>query len=422
MHTDENKNNLKAFLKQWAPITSLVVLTISLMFFFKENRGDFDRIIEKGANNLVDFYTQNLKPLFTKTDLTNEDVFNFAMNKKLPVDKENKRVIQISDTDAGREIIEFQDEEYSSETNNVEKFANYYELNLSQKYEIDSILQNYQEDIYSSILYSDNNTLAISPKLVDLQQAILADLMVFARQAGQQRVAAAIPVKYEITRPEVAEAIKSVRMKDNKDFIFFTPDTIFSRQIQFDRDKLNEELKKHKVELAKVNKTLDAMGIHFAINEEENIPGKEKQLPDVFSFKIDTNSIRVVCPEAFETNIDIPEMEELRLEMENLKEEMKIYSLNITREVLNNLGNIAIDDTSGNMNNIKMEFDMDNLGSVIKESLKLLNNKELMNGVEINFDSLIQAHPELQEGFEIEDYQEEMRDLENELETLDEDI
>lgn len=418
MHTDENKKNFTSFLKQWAPITSLVVLTIGLMFFFKENRENFDRIIEKGANNLVDFYTQNLKPLFTKTDLTNEDVFNFAMDQKLPIDKENKRVIQISDGPKGREITELKDDSYISGTNNVEQFAEYFDLDQAQRAEVDSILQNYQEDIYSSILYSDNNSLAISPKIIDLQQAILTDLMLFARETSNRKVKTAIPASYKIEKPIVDKAIRDLRTIENKDFIFFTPDTIFSRQIDFDQAKLKDELRKSKLEFVKLNKSLEALGINISIKEKQN-SNPNKSIPEVFSFEIDTNSIKVLCPDAFKANVKIPDFEEFKLEMENLKENLKVFSFQITKDVLSNLDNFIIEDSNGVISSPEIKIDMGDIGSVIRESLKILNDENLMNGVRINIDSLIEAHPELQEEFELNlenGFEEEMEKLEEGVE------
>ena len=73
----------KENLRKWLPALLLLVLTVVLMISFKNKRLNLGSLLEEGKTNLASFYTQNMKPLFFRTEITNSDVFDFALRKNI---------------------------------------------------------------------------------------------------------------------------------------------------------------------------------------------------------------------------------------------------------------------------------------------------------------------------------------------------
>ena len=96
MVRDSNKSReFLSTVKRLFPAAGIALLTIILLFYFKYNKSG--NLLEEGVGNIEDFYTQNLKPLFFNSEITNEEIFNFALYGNLPVDRNNNKIIQIKE-------------------------------------------------------------------------------------------------------------------------------------------------------------------------------------------------------------------------------------------------------------------------------------------------------------------------------------
>jgi hypothetical protein len=102
---EQSKKKKTVSTKTYLPWVGLIVLTIILMVIFKFTEQGYSDIQEKGENILAQ-YTRNLSPLYSKTDLTDEDVFNFALYNKLPIDKRNKKILSLESNSYGNEELE----------------------------------------------------------------------------------------------------------------------------------------------------------------------------------------------------------------------------------------------------------------------------------------------------------------------------
>ena len=91
----------KILLKKYLPAVGLTALTILLMIFFKMNSNKGAKIFEEGKVLLADFYIQNLKPLFYDSPISREDVFEFAVNSQIPIDKNDNKSLQIGTDNTG---------------------------------------------------------------------------------------------------------------------------------------------------------------------------------------------------------------------------------------------------------------------------------------------------------------------------------
>ncbi|MGZ8887748.1 MAG: anti-sigma factor family protein, partial [Nitrososphaeraceae archaeon] len=91
-----NKNpSSKLKLTKWIPAAALLFLTIGLMILLKFNPNLINHLVEEQKSNLAGFYKQNLQPLLYAANLTNEDIFNFAVYQQLPLDSTNQQMLKL---------------------------------------------------------------------------------------------------------------------------------------------------------------------------------------------------------------------------------------------------------------------------------------------------------------------------------------
>lgn len=298
MEEFNSKYKISEISKKYLPIISIILLTFLLMVIFKYNKRNISRLIDEGKNNLVSFYTQNLKPLFASTEITNEDVFNFALYNTIPIDKENKKLLLVSNSDNNNQVFEVKPASYIPYTDNYERFVDYLELNSYQKLSVDSILGAYKKEIYLSILKNDKNALAISSQLGDLQKAILADLIAFSEKVNSNKTVQLFPLSNTnldvVQLKSYANIAKEIPIKD---FIVITPDTVFQAECEIDTkafDKLSD---------IDLNKHIEAAGLKNSIRINVDLDRKlnENRRQNLnraieISHTIDSNVVKVVVP------------------------------------------------------------------------------------------------------------------------------
>lgn len=295
--------------RKWVPALSFTALAVVLMVFLKFNPGVIDELVEQQKTNLAGFYQENLRPLFFASDLSNEDVFNFAFSKQLPLDRTNGQYLKLGYDSAGKEFFEIKTAGSSVPVNNLERFTSTLKLNDKQKHQVDSILESYAEDLQTQVLVNDKNTVAINPNLWNYNKAIVADIMSFARDANREQFNKIVPAGYPVyNNPDVRAVVNKV--KDNKDnnYIFFTPDTIFTETYEFDKKKFIEEMARAKEDMNKsmqeADQSLRDMRINLKLDSSlmklKNDPSWSKN----FNVYIDSNICRVHI-----SKIDIPDFQ-----------------------------------------------------------------------------------------------------------------
>ena len=80
MASIEGQKNESTRIKRWMPATVLALTTIVVMIVMKFNPGMLDQMWEDQKVALAGFYKDNLQPVLTAANLTNEDIFNFRFN------------------------------------------------------------------------------------------------------------------------------------------------------------------------------------------------------------------------------------------------------------------------------------------------------------------------------------------------------
>ena len=97
--------------------------------------------MEQQKSNLAGFYKENLQPLLYAADLTNEDIFNFAVYQELPLDSANQQILKLGFDPAGTEFFEIKNASNISHASNLKSFVAALDLNEAEIEMIDSFLE-----------------------------------------------------------------------------------------------------------------------------------------------------------------------------------------------------------------------------------------------------------------------------------------
>lgn len=324
--------------RKWFPVLGFSLAAIVLMLFLRSNPNFFDSIIEEQKSKLAGLYTENLKPLFITAGLTNEDIFNFALHRELPLDKEKGQYLYLGTNENGSDYFEIKTASRSNTKDDFQKFIAALELNENQKDQIDSILESYADDMEAQVLVNENNTVAISPKLWNYNKAIFADVMAFAKECSGDQIAKIVPAGFQyIDKPKLFEIAQVVKAASDSDYIFMTPDTIFIESFKFDAKKFKDEMKTMRVELKKNLKGVEErlQQQNFILNIDKNIVKlKTKGSKDSkFEFYIDTNTCRVEIPD-FDfswSEVELPDLGQLELQIEEATKNIQSLTVEIPK-------------------------------------------------------------------------------------------
>lgn len=332
MENSNNNNKYIEFFKKYLLIVSLVLLSIILMTLFRYKKMDINRLITTGKKTLAAFYSNNLQPLFVNNEISEEDVFNFAVYQSLPIDKSNNKVLHVSNEDDSSLAYEIKPAAFNPETKNYQRFADYLELNEEEKDIADSILNVYKKEIYKSVLTNDN-TVAVNPKLSELQKAALADILSFAQKVNKEKAYKLFSEQIDLYKNKsVMNYISSAIEMPKDEFIFITPDTAFKAIGSVPTEKFEKEIEKlhqnNKLDYEKLkNYKYD---FHFYTREDK----RDKNLSDrhkdhaIKLFKPDSNLIRIVIPVP-----DIPELnfvkDSIRIKLDKTAAMLRNININL---------------------------------------------------------------------------------------------
>lgn len=329
--------------KNWLFPSVLAGLTIILMVLFKVTDEHSEEIVEgfkRGYQEGKNYFVDNLNPLFVKNDLSNEDVFNFAVYNNIPVDKENNKILQINEeNDKNKEVFELKKAKYQ-QTNNYNRWKNALNINKDEQKVLDSLIGRYKNDIYQSVLFTREDNFIVNPNLNLLNKSIRADILDFAKSVGDKS-----NQQHFIESNQRYDNLKKVLKESVDNFIVFTEDSAFSL-------KGNIEYNNDYDEFFSKGDSIKNFGMYlFGDSLEQKLKliktRNESSRKDEVSFKIsdgsknkfygfDVNSI----DNSFNSYFNIKELSDLK-DMENLSlalnEDGKKVKLELNMRALNKI-------------------------------------------------------------------------------------
>jgi len=341
-HKIKSKRGFK--LKKYVPVFAIVILTAALMLFYKYNLSDVDKIVKESESNLLSYYTKNLKPLFVNTRLDADDVFNFAFNRIVPLDREKNQYLSIGVNESGKEYFEIRNNLDIKTLHSKIDFVNKLNLDQKQKEEFDNILNSYTKNLESQVVLGEDNAIGVNENLWNLNRAIVANVLQYAENTSKTNLHQIIsPVFNFVRNPKVDDLIQfAVNNKSNK-YVLLTPDTIVSTPIEIDIEKFDNELEKlekekliitkeleqknqkqHDEEMKKLSKELERLKISIQLDTSAKVYKKYQRKSRPFRIEIDEEKFLIEIPEI--EKIDIPNIDSIVMNIDIARN--KIHAFN----------------------------------------------------------------------------------------------
>lgn len=364
-----SKHSKLGKISKWIPALSFGALTVALIVILSFNPEFINKLIEEQKSTIAGFYKENLQPLLFAADLTNEDVFNFALYEELPLDNSDKQYLKLGYDAEGKEYFEIKSSDEKKNSANLKNFIAALNLDEKEQDQIDSIISSYGEKISSQILISNNdNAVAISPNVWDVRKAILADIVSFAKRHAGENFTKVVPVgKIEFNEKDLVW-VDEVRSRKSNRYIVFTPDSIFEENFEFDMKKFELDMRKLEKEMAKLEKE------------------KEKEFSFQIWFDSSLSNLNKFADKKKEKNFQV------FVDKNNSNVTVRMERIEVPRIVLPNFDSLAlvISDATKNLHRI-----IPNVTNAPQMQVNTRNyhynyeNREQRQGRSVNLDSLI---------------------------------
>jgi len=331
MASIEGQRNESPIIKKWIPITALAVVTIIIMAVLKFNPGLIDKMWEDQKVAIAGFYKENLQPVLLAANLTNEDVFNFAFNNELPLDDTRHQYLLLGYDDSGKEFFEIRSSQEKIERESYNEFITAMNLDVEQKQTIDSIIGSYSQALQAQVLVNDQNTIAINPNLWNLRKAIFADLLVASEKLNKEKFDRIVPAG--ITNDEkvvVFNTLEKLKNTSVDQYIFVTPDSIFSDSYQFDSREFENEMREFENQIKLSEKEFKQFTLNFRFDSTYSSLSETKN-EHSFRIVVDSNICRVDLPVPEVPEIPIPGMATIDPLVEQATNNIHFYAYKIPK-------------------------------------------------------------------------------------------
>jgi hypothetical protein len=342
-------SSLKRKIKKWLPVSSIVVLTLSLMLILKFNPGFFENIVEEQSSNLAGFYKENLKPLLFAANLSNEDIFNFAFYNKLPLDNAKKQYLQLGSDSSGKEYFEIRTAGDENDNDNFQKFVQTLKMNDSQKSKFDSIMSGYAEQLQSQVLVNNKNTVAINHNLWNYRKAIAADILNFAKLSNVKAVQEVMPALVHFETPDVEKMVSSVKSADDNEYIFITPDSLFvdtfefnKKEFQKDMDQFRKDMQQSMEDFKNNRAEMQEASVKLKLDSTIAMLRKAPKTEKNINIFVDSNLCRVHLNNITIPRIELPDMGNLDAMINEATKQVRSFSFTIPK-LDKNIGKFKFD-------------------------------------------------------------------------------
>ncbi|MCS7053369.1 MAG: hypothetical protein NZM09_06495 [Ignavibacterium sp.] len=217
---------------KWVPVFGIIsFLILTTLFFFNLKPESFKELFDKKSEKTLE-YTSNLKPLFLPSEITNEDLFNFALYEEIPLKNEDNQILKIGLDNSGKEYFEVKKINTFYQNNNLQSFLSKLNLSDIQKLKIDSLFEDYANQLSKHILIGDDNAIAINSSVWNLRKALLADFISLTRQLDSKNFDR-LASNYNIPVPKSNFAWnKAINSNQANKYIVFTQDSVFTSEIE----------------------------------------------------------------------------------------------------------------------------------------------------------------------------------------------
>lgn len=357
-------------IKKYLPIAALVIITAALMFYFKENRsGNLGQMVDKGKADLISLYTENLQPLLFGTDISTEDVFNFAFFQTLPLDKKEKDMLKISDEADGTTNYQVVPSSYKSDTHNYENFIRFMAFDEKQKAGLDSLLESYQSELAEAVLTNKENTIAVNHNISLLQKAILSDIASYSQSINKPKISELFGSNFAILDSrETMRLIDEVKRDTSSEYLVIGRDTAFTSRLEFDREKIERMLSRAKDSLPK---EID-QDFNVRATPDKRIPPLPRKRPKLDKNNFDSSYTYTYVAPDFDFDqwqMENKSFDSLKIVLTEMRENLKNLSFKFDTDSLRKSLQFEFKSDIDSLENLEFEMNLEGLGEIINRSL-----------------------------------------------------
>lgn len=366
-------------LKRWTPAFVLGTVTILVMAVLYLNPNIISDFWKEQKTAIAGFYKDNLQPVLYAADLTNDDIFNFAFNNQLPLNDSRDQYLQLGYDDSGKEYFEIRPAIQIAEESGYDKFILALKLNEKEKQLVDSVIGSYAEALESQVLINDKNTLAISPKLWNYRKAIFTDLLIVAENLNKQEFVKFVPRGVSPDdKIKVVNAMHKLKSAPEKNYIFCTPDSVFSDAYEF---KL-ASIEKEKIKIEKETKGIKQIKINLNFDSTWKKLKDSKKVETNFRIEVDSNICRVDISGYNIPEIHIPDFDSINLFIEEATKNIQLYTYKIP-QIEHLKEGVKFDYYDGDsVHSFEFKYEYFNMDSVMQKEHKtfdsIMNNNRFM--------------------------------------------
>lgn len=227
------------------PAVAFATLAVALMITMRVNPDFFPNLFEEQRARITSIYEKNLQPILAYNGFTNDDVFNFAFNNVIPLDREKNRGLALEAGQAGFFTLESRDVGAEPAGMDRRRFAAAFELDDRELSALDSILESYSDDLASAILVGDEPGAYVNADLPATRAALQADILCFARDANPDAYRRVFRDAEFAEDPETRfrSIIEREQKRDRDNYFYVSDDSVYRVSLSVDVDSLLRDVR-----------------------------------------------------------------------------------------------------------------------------------------------------------------------------------
>jgi len=364
----KKSDNLFSFIKR--PMAAFGIITICLMGILKLYPDLFPTFLSTQKTNFIDFYTQNLKPFIYVADLNSEDIFNFAFNNNLPLNKEDRQILQLDRDANGNQFVEVKYAGNTASVFNLPVFVKSLKLNNSQKHAVDSILLSYSDEISSHILVNEKNTVAVSPSIWNAHNAIRSDLLSYVASVNKEVSDKILPAAFSGNGASSYYKTKKTNELVDDTYFVFCPDTVFSQKFHVNKEELINDIHNFKKEM--MQQTAESHRADGRTNKVKRFKIDVKVFPNELTASqkinvvIDSNVCRVQIPQEILVDDLFPNFDSINSVLDEAFVQLRNFQVNVRVDGNERKDAAESGDKRKQKNSKRFELNMKNGASVFQ--------------------------------------------------------
>jgi hypothetical protein len=227
------------------PAVAFAAVAVALMISLRVSPEFFPNLFEEQRARIASIYERNLRPILAYNGFTNDDVFNFAFNNVIPLDREKNRGLALEANQAGFFTLESRDVGAERAGMDRREFAAAFELDDRELSALDSILESYSNDLASSILVGEEPGAYVNAGLPATRAALQADILCFARDANPDAYRRVFRDVEFAEDPETSfrSLIEREQKRDRDNYFYVNDDSVYRVSLSVDVDSLLRDVR-----------------------------------------------------------------------------------------------------------------------------------------------------------------------------------